>query len=140
MSSTEKEKEAPYDPFFNVRKGGPKEKRLFHVALMGEFNTIPPVYWIRVNQTEGAEYISNEILKEEFCSYGEITQCYRPENPDNGEPRPFALVGFSHPDPRDQALAEKKSSIDGNAITIQLAKDWFVDLYPKPGESLLDRL
>ena len=29
-----------YDPFYRVRKGGPKEARLFRVALMGEFNSI----------------------------------------------------------------------------------------------------
>ena len=129
-----------YDPFYRVRKGGPKEARLFRVALMGEFNSIKvcravtctnnlclnprslspshslslslslfffrllphspsspssiaqPVYWIKVDQKEGDDLLSNDLIREIFEPYGVILKCYRPENKDTSEPRPFTLV------------------------------------------------
>ena len=54
-----------YDPFFNVRKGGPKEKRIRRVELMGEHKP-KPVYYIKVSQNKGEEYLTEQNLRDEF--------------------------------------------------------------------------
>jgi hypothetical protein len=51
-----------------------------------------PVYWIKVDQKEGDDLLSNDLIREIFEPYGAILKCYRPENKDTSEPRPFTLV------------------------------------------------
>lgn len=147
MSETNIEaKTQEYDPFHNVRKGGPKEARLFRVALMGEFNTIKPVFWIKVEQKEGEELISDETMLKSFESYGKILKCYRPENKDTAEPRQFSLVGFADDGVPDLVMEEwgpargEERLIDGCAVTVSHAKQWFAELYPPPGTSFMDTL
>ncbi len=55
-----------YDPFYNVRKGGPKEKRIRRVELMGEHKP-KQVYYLKVSQAKCEELVSDELLKEEFA-------------------------------------------------------------------------
>jgi hypothetical protein len=135
-----------YEPFYNVRKGGPKEARLFRVALMGEFNSIKPVYWIKVEQKEGDDLISDDLMRETFQAYGKILKCHRPENKDTGEPRSFTLVGFEEPD-KPAAVMLDWGAKDGEEITINElpvvvseAKQWFAELYPPPGLSFMESL
>lgn len=58
-----------YDPFFNVRKGGPKEKRIRRVELMGEHKP-KPIYYVKVTEPQpvglDADFISDEVLREVF--------------------------------------------------------------------------
>ena len=58
-----------YDPFYNVRKGGPKEKRIRRVELMGEHKP-RPVYYVKVSQTPpnglDEDFISDDVLREVF--------------------------------------------------------------------------
>lgn len=61
------EEEEPYDPFYNVRKGGPKEKRIRRVELMGEHSP-KPIYYIKVTQSLDDEYLSDDVLYELFSN------------------------------------------------------------------------
>lgn len=51
-----------YDPFFNVRKGGPKEKRIRRVELMGEHKP-KPIYYVKVIQSLEDDLLDEETLK-----------------------------------------------------------------------------
>ena len=54
-----------YDPFFNVRRGGPKEKRIRRVELMGEHKP-KPIYYIKVIQSLDDDFLSDETLRNFF--------------------------------------------------------------------------
>lgn len=54
-----------YDPFFNVRKGGPKEKRIRRVELMGEHKP-KPIYYIKAVQSLDDDLLSDDTLKNYF--------------------------------------------------------------------------
>jgi hypothetical protein len=54
-----------YDPFFNVRKGGPKEKRIRRVELMGEHKP-KPIYYIKAIQSLEDDFLSHEDLQTFF--------------------------------------------------------------------------
>lgn len=55
----------PYDPFFNVRKGGPKEKRIRRVELMGEHKP-KPIYYVKVIQSLDDDLLDEEALRYYF--------------------------------------------------------------------------
>lgn len=57
--------EVPFDPFYNVRVGGPKEKRIRRVELMGEHKPRQQ-YFIKVTQNPDDKFLSDERLAEEF--------------------------------------------------------------------------
>ena len=61
---TEETREA----FYNVRVGGPKEKRLRKVELMGEHQP-KPIFYIKVMQEQGEEFLPCPLLQEEFNKY-----------------------------------------------------------------------
>jgi hypothetical protein len=54
--------EESFDPFFNVRKGGPKEKRIRRVELMGEHKP-KPIYYVKVEQSLNDPILSDETLR-----------------------------------------------------------------------------
>ena len=54
-----------FDPFLNVRKGGPKEKRIRRVELMGEHSP-KPIYYIKVSQSMEDDFIDDEIFYDYF--------------------------------------------------------------------------
>lgn len=56
-----------YDPFFNVRKGGPKEKRIRRVELMGEHKP-KPIYYVKVIQSLENDLLSDSDLRSYFES------------------------------------------------------------------------
>jgi RNA recognition motif-containing protein len=49
-------------------------------------------------------------------------------------PKEFALVGFYHPEEVQAAirLMNKERYINNIAVTAEEAKQWLLDLYPKP--------
>lgn len=53
------------DPFFNVRKGGPKEKRLKRIELMGEHQP-KPIYYVKAVQGLDDELLSDSTLRNYF--------------------------------------------------------------------------
>lgn len=57
--------EHPYDPFFNVRRGGPKEKRIRRVELMGEHKP-KPIYYVKVTQSLDADLLKEDDLLNYF--------------------------------------------------------------------------
>jgi hypothetical protein len=61
------EEEAQRDPFYKVRKGGPKEKRLRRVELMGEHSP-KPIYYIKVTQSPEDVFLTDDTLRGFFES------------------------------------------------------------------------
>lgn len=57
------------EAFYNVRVGGPKEKRLRKVELMGEHQP-KPIFYIKVMQEQGEDFLDCSLLQEEFNKYG----------------------------------------------------------------------
>jgi hypothetical protein len=55
----------PYSPFSNVRVGGPKEKRIRRVELMGEHKP-KPVFYIKASQSLDDDFLSEEVLRNFF--------------------------------------------------------------------------
>lgn len=53
------------EAFYNVRVGGPKEKRLRKVELMGEHQP-KPIFYIKVLQDHNDDFLSCSLLQEEF--------------------------------------------------------------------------
>lgn len=54
------------DPFYNVRKGGPKERRIRRVELMGEHKP-KELFYVKVTQKFADDTLPTlECLKEEF--------------------------------------------------------------------------
>jgi hypothetical protein len=62
--------EETLETFHNVRVGGPKEKRLRKVELMGEHQP-KPIFYLKVAQKPGSEldYIKTDKLISEFSRY-----------------------------------------------------------------------
>ena len=56
-----------YNPFANVRVGGPKEKRIRRVELMGEHKP-KTIYYIKVVQSLDDDLISDNTLRVFFES------------------------------------------------------------------------
>ena len=56
------------EAFYNVRVGGPKEKRLRKVELMGEHQP-KPIFYIKVMQEQGEDFLQCSLLQEEFNKY-----------------------------------------------------------------------
>mmetsp|Transcript_21577 Transcript_21577/g.36129 ORF Transcript_21577/g.36129 Transcript_21577/m.36129 type:complete len:130 (-) Transcript_21577:108-497(-) len=121
-----------YDPFFNVRKGGPKEKRIRRVELMGEHKP-KPIYYAKVIQSLEDEFLSEDTLTEFFeARVGKIGDVYRPVD-SAFMPKDFALVGFYDPLHVQAAIAllNGNSLIEGISVTAEEAKPWLLDLYPR---------
>jgi RNA recognition motif-containing protein len=143
----EEEEEKPYEPFYRVRKGGPKEKRLLRVALMNEYDS-KPLYFIRITdkgmtQDDSAEnFISEEATIDYFSQFGEIGTRYRPTDKETNKPRSFQILGYYDPSlPKTvQDAAKDGISIDGHQIEVSAVQRWFVDLYPASNLSYLDAL
>ncbi len=124
--------------FHNVRVGGPKEKRIRRVELMGE-HTPKPLHYIRVSQVpispENSLLSPNQLteLFEERIGPECVGDCYQPLNVSTNQPWEFFLIGFYKMS--DQASVSKKigphTEYKGVQIECEVVKNWFVDLYPK---------
>ena len=121
--------------FHNVRKGGPKEKRIKRVELMGE-HTAKPLHWIKVTQdvSKFQRLLDPELLRTEFESLvGDVGDAYRPFDESTQLPYAYCFVGFFRAaDARAAALMYPHFTINGVDSTVEEAKAWFIELYPKP--------
>ena len=72
--SQNSEEDPTQDTFYHVRKGGPKEKRIRRVELMGEHAPLP-IYFVKIAQPKQQfDYISEEVLRERLARF-EISRC-----------------------------------------------------------------
>ena len=121
--------------FHCVRTGGPKEKRLRRVELMGE-HTPKPLHWLKVTQTDMSTIVSIENLLETFESLADVGDIYRPQNPETNQPREFVLVGYYSLQNIEPAVKRfNKSEVGGIEIVVEAAPHWFMGLYPKGGKT-----
>jgi len=126
--------------YCKVRKGGPKDKRIRRVELMGE-HTPKPLHYIKVTQSIDSPPVDAFVIMDEFEKHigdGSIGDAYRPVNPETKMVREFAIVGFYK---RENALKVakimKEFVIDGVQLEVEVAKSWFIDLYPRPADAPL---
>lgn len=54
-----------YNPFTNVRVGGPKEKRIRRVELMGEHKP-KPIFYVKATQSLDDDFLSEDALRNFF--------------------------------------------------------------------------
>ena len=124
--------------FHNVRVGGPKEKRLRRVELMGE-HTPKPLHWLKVTLPEGSASISLETLLPVFETIADVGDIYRPCNPETKEPREFVLVGYYSAADIEPAVKKlNRTEVEGVQLSVEAAKHWFMGLYP--ASTALDRI
>ncbi len=130
--------------FHNVRVGGPKEKRIKRVELMGE-HTPKPLQYIRVAQTPlapGNSVLSPKELQdffEERIGAECVGECYAPLNISKElaggqlQPWDFFLIGFYKKADQESVGRNIGSNTEymGVRIECEAVKNWFVDLYPK---------
>jgi hypothetical protein len=126
--------------YYKVRKGGPKDKRIRRVELMGE-HTPKPLHYLKVTQSIDSPPVDAFTLIEEFekqIGDGSVGDAYRPINPETKLVREFAIVGFfKREHALDAAKVMKEFVINGVQLEIEVAKSWFVDLYPRPADATL---
>jgi len=118
--------------FTRVRMGGPKEKRLRRVELMGE-HTPKPLHWLKVTfSPEDSAPIPLEKLLPVFETIADVGDIYRPCNPETKEPREFVLVGYYSAKNIEPAVKSLNRTMveDGIELQIEAAKHWFMSLYP----------
>ena len=119
--------------FHQVRVGGPKEKRLRRVELMGE-HTLKPLHWMKVTQKSFEKIIDDEVVKDEMEKLADIGDYYRPVNCDTKEPLDFMLVGyFSYVNLIPAYRRFNGMVLDGIEFSVEICKPWFIGLYPKGG-------
>ena len=117
--------------FHMVRVGGPKEKRIRRVELMGE-HTPKSLNWVKVTQLDTLKLLSTARLREVFEGVADVGDVYRPMKGETEEPHNFALVGFFSHLSVDPALDRfNGQSIDDIVVQVEAAKPWFTGLYPK---------
>ena len=119
--------------FHKVRPGGPKDKRLRRVELMGE-NTPKPLHWMKVYQKTNDTWIDIEVIQEEMEKLADVGDIYRPINCDSKEDLGFLLVGYFS---QDHVLPAKKRYdgmvLEGVEFCVEICPHWFIGLYPKGG-------
>jgi hypothetical protein len=121
--------------FHKVRVGGPKEKRLRRVELMGE-HTPKPLHWLKVTQPEDTPLVPLEELQKVFETIADVGDIYRPVNPETKEPREFVLVGYFSAKNINPAVKQlNNAEVCGVPIQIEAAKHWFMSLYPRQGKN-----
>lgn len=124
--------------YYHVRKGGPKDKRIRRVELMGE-HTPKPLHWVKVTQSPDLKLVPITSIKASFeAKFGDIGDLYRPLiEKDSNKEREFCLVGFfQRVHAADSVKTARKEGgqlyIDEVPMNVELAKPYFVDLYPRP--------
>ena len=117
--------------FHRVRVGGPKEKRLRRVELMGE-HTPKPLHWLKVTfDPEDSAPIALETLLAVFETVADVGDIYRPCDPETKGPREFVLVGYYSAKNIEPAVKKlNKRDVDGTLLNVEAAKSWFMSLYP----------
>jgi hypothetical protein len=119
--------------FHNVRPGGPKDKRLRRVELMGE-NTPKPLHWMKVEQQSFETVVSEEDVKTKMQQLADVGDIYRPIDCDTKEPLDFLLVGYFAQGNLLQAYrAYNNMVLEGIKFNVTICKPWLIGLYPKGG-------
>jgi RNA recognition motif-containing protein len=118
------------ETFHNVRIGGPKEKRLRKVELMGEHSP-KSIFYVKVLQKEGDAHISTETFMDEFNGIGPVGDVYRPITEKQSYVQDFAFVGFYSENHCNIAIRNYKGQqIEGKEVTVSVAPSWLLELYP----------
>lgn len=99
------EPEEVEEPAQGFRKGGPKEARLFRVALLAAKKEVDGLHAVRVSNIP--EDVTEEQLAEEFSKYGKIGDIYIPRDLKRMKAREFALVRFEKEEAARRALADQ---------------------------------
>ena len=130
---TKQDLESTLATFHQVRVGGPKEKRLRRVELMGE-HTLKPLHWMKVTQKSFEKIIPHTMVTAEMEKLADIGDSYIPVNCDTKEPLDFMVVGyFSHKDLLPAFRRYNGMVLDGIEFSVEICKPWFIGLYPKGG-------
>jgi len=117
--------------FHAVRVGGPKEKRLRRVELMGE-HTPKPLHWLKVTLSSDQAAMDLDRLTAVFEEIGDVGDVYRPTNFETQAFREFIMVGFFSAKSITPAVRRLNGiEVDGEKIVVEAAKPWFIGLYPK---------
>ena len=130
---TKADLESTIATFTQVRVGGPKEKRLRRVELMGE-HTLKPLHWMKVTQKSHEKQVDDQIVLEEMEKLADVGDMYRPVNCDTKEPMDFLVVGyFSYTNLLPAYRRYNGMVLDGIEFAVEICKPWFIGLYPKGG-------
>ena len=93
------------------KKGGPKEARLFRVALLSSKKEVDHLHPIKVTNIHPDA--KEELLAEDFSRYGAIGDVYIPRNLATGKAREFAIVRFEKEEAARRALANRTMRLQG---------------------------
>lgn len=120
--------------FHLVRPGGPKDKRLRRVELMGE-NTPKPLHWVKVEPEQGFDHwVDEDVIRNELEKLADVGDIYRPVHCDTKEPLDFLMAGYFS---FTQLWPAKKRYdgmvVEGVKFSVTICKPWFIGLYPKGG-------
>jgi hypothetical protein len=130
---TKADLESTIATFTQVRIGGPKEKRLRRVELMGE-HTLKPLHWMKVTQKSFEKQVDDEVVLEEMEKLADVGDMFRPVNCDTKEPLDFLVVGyFSYTNLLPAFRRYNGMVLDGIEFSVEICKPWFIGLYPKGG-------
>lgn len=130
---TKADLESTLATFHKVRIGGPKEKRLRRVELMGE-HTLKPLHWMKVTQKSFERIVAIETVVEEMEKLADIGDFYRPVNCDTKEPLDFIVIGyFTYQNLIPAWRRFNGMVLEGIEFEVEICKPWFIGLYPKGG-------
>jgi len=99
------EPEDVIDPAHGYRQGGPKEARLYRVALLAAKKDVDHLHPIKVRNIPPD--IKEEELAAEFSKYGNIGDIYIPRDLKSMKAREFALVRFEKEEAARKAIGAK---------------------------------
>lgn len=114
------------------RRGGPKEARLFRVALLAAKKEVDGLHPVRVSNIP--EDLTEEQLAEEFKKYGAIGDIYIPRDLKRMTARNFAILRFEKEEAAKKALESRTATLKeikakrkAKQVEIdQLSKQWSV--------------
>jgi hypothetical protein len=91
------------------RRGGPKEARLFRVALLAAKKEVDGLHPVRVSNIP--EDLTEEQLAEEFSKYGAIGDIYIPRDLKRMTARNFAILRFEKEEAAKKALESRTATL-----------------------------
>ena len=108
------------NPATGYREGGPKEARLFRVALLKSDREVDHLHPVKVKNIDPkiAQH-HPEKLKEVFSQYGEVGDIYIPRNLKNGHAYDFGIVRFTKRDAVDKLLTSSNENISSLPLKLE---------------------
>jgi len=82
-----------------------KSKRTGNKIYLGNLNTV----------------VTDELLKEHFAQYGEITEIHLPRDKKSREPKGYAFITFADVSSAEKSLEQNDKPFLGKEITVQIA-------------------